>query len=107
MVRVGDLLVFHVLKPINGIVSICQVTSEVFEDSEEIWGKNRYPFRVRIESLPNLVINDNNPIPISSLFQQKSNEIEIEPYLKNVWITKISKKQYHRLKELFLKHARC
>jgi predicted RNA-binding protein len=39
-VRPGDLLVFHVLKPLNGIVSICKVTSEIFEDNQDIWGKN-------------------------------------------------------------------
>lgn len=42
-VRPGDLLVFHVLKPINGIVAIGEVTSQMFEDYQDVWGKNRYP----------------------------------------------------------------
>ena len=102
-VRPGHLLVFHVLKPINGIVAICKVASDVFEDHLDIWGKNRYPFRVRIEILPRFTGNENQPIPLSSLYGTINSEedITIEPYLKNVWITRISDKQYKRLKNLF------
>jgi len=106
-VQPGDLLVFHVLKPVNGIVSVCKVISDVFENHEDIWGKGRYPFRVRIEFIPNLIRNEKNPIPIGSIFGQSGSEgaIKIEPFLKNVWITKMSQEQYEKLQKLFLIQA--
>jgi len=102
-IRPGDLLVFHVFKPINGILSICKVTSDIFEDHQDIWGKNRYPFRVKIELIPKFMRDKNQPIPISLLFykSKSSDEVKIEPYLRNVWITEITQKQYKRLEVLF------
>jgi len=103
-VRTGDLLVFHVLKPINGIVAVGTVASEVYEDHKDIWGKDRYPLRVRIEFVSNLQRDESNPIPLSSFFGNTSNkEFKVEPYLKNIWITKVSKEQYQILKNLFEK----
>lgn len=37
-----------------GIVAVCRVVSEVYEDNKDIWGKDRYPLRVRIEFVPNM-----------------------------------------------------
>jgi len=102
-VRPNDLIIFHVLKPVNGIIAICKVASEVYENHSDIWGKNRYPLRVKIEFIPNFTRDKNDSIPISLLFYKAkdSDEIKIEPYLKNVWITKITQKQYERLEALF------
>lgn len=102
-VRPNDLIIFHVLKPVNGIIAMCKVASEVYENHSDIWGKNRYPLRVKIEFIPNFTRDKNTPIPISLLFYNAkgSDEIKIEPYLKNVWITKITQKQYKRLETLF------
>jgi len=102
-VQLGDLIVFHVLKPINGIVSVARVVSDVFENHHDIWGKNRYPLRVRIEFVPNLVRDEKKAIPISSIFGKikNQNEIKIEPYLRYVWITKISQELYENLQKLF------
>lgn len=102
-VRPDDLLVFHVLKPINGIVAICKVVSNVFEDHNDVWGKTRYPFRVRIELIPGLVTKEDKTAPLSLLFGKVDIEkgIRIEPYLKNVWITRISEKNFRKLKEFF------
>jgi len=36
----GDLLVFHVLKPVNGVVAVGKVISQIFEDYENIWEEN-------------------------------------------------------------------
>jgi hypothetical protein len=103
-VKPNDLLIFHVLKPVNGIVCVGRVVSEVFEDNEDIWGKDRYPLRVRMEFIPALCRDRSNPIPISSLFGSPStNEITVEPYLKGVWITKVSKRQYSKLKMILKK----
>jgi len=59
--------------------------------------------RVKVEFIPNFIRDENTPIPISLLFYKAkgSDEIKIEPYLKNVWITKITQKQYERLEALF------
>ena len=107
-VQSGDLLVFHVLKPINGIVTICKAKSEVFEDHRDIWGKERYPFRVRIEFIPDFTRNESKPIPLSFLFGKVNNKegVKVEPYLRNVWITKISNEQYKKLRKLFINNAK-
>lgn len=101
--RPRDILVFYILKPVNGIIAIGRVESKVFENYQDIWGKGRYPFRVRIELIPEFTTNKNESIPLSSFFGRIVNEkgIIIEPYLKNVWITHISDKQYQKLMELF------
>jgi len=103
-VKLDDLFVFHVLKPINGIVAIAKVTSQMFEDYQNIWGKNRYPLRVNIKILQQYLENENGYIPLSALIGAKNSEIEIEPYLRNIWITKITKKQYRNLQEYFTAH---
>ena len=102
-IRPNDSIVFHVLKPVNGIIAICKVTSEVYEDQSNIWGINRYPLRVKIEFIPNLTRDESTTIPISALFYEAkgSDEIKIEPYLKNIWLVKITHEQYKRLKALF------
>lgn len=104
-VRPGDPLVFNALKPINGVVAICKVVSNVFEDHNDSWGKDHYPFRVRIDFVPGPITKEDKPIPLSSLFGKIDVQegIRIEPYLKNVWITRIYDSQYQRLKELFSK----
>ena len=101
-VQPGDIIIFHVLKPINGIVAIGRVKSTMFESYTDIWGKNRYPFRIKVEILNDFIRQENNPIPISALIGLPQNsELEIEPYLRNVWITKITKQQYHNLMKSF------
>ena len=103
LIRRGDLLVFHVLKPINGIVAACRVKSDVFESHQNIWGKDRYPFRVKIEFISNLTRNESKPIPLSFLFGKIDDEegVTVEPYLRNIWITKISNERYKKLLQLF------
>ena len=102
-VRTGDLLVFHVFKPINGIVAVCKVESEVFESHQDIWGKGRYPFRVRIEFIPKLTRNESKPVPLRFLFGKidDEGEVAVEPYLRGICITRISNEQYKKLLKLF------
>jgi len=101
-VRPGDLLVIHVFKPINGIIAICKVVSEVYEDYSDLWGKGRYPMRVKIHLDQKFLLDESNAIPLSYLFSKNvSNDVEIEPYLRNIWITKISQDEYKILEEHF------
>jgi hypothetical protein len=102
-VRPGDLLVFHVLKKEGGIVAVCKVVSEPYEDHQNIWGKERYPIRVHIQFIPSLIRNEGKAVPLSSLFGEIDGKegIKIEPYLRNVWLKRISKKQYQRLEKYF------
>jgi len=81
---------------------MCKVVSEVYEDHTDIWGRNRYPLRVKIQLIPNLTRDMNSPIPISLLLREanSTDEIQIEPFLKNIWITKVTEEQYTRLKAL-------
>lgn len=94
---------FYALKPISGIVALGKIESEVFENHQDIWGKGRYPFRVKIELMPGFTRKENNPIPLGSFLGKIDSErgIRIEPYLRNVWVTHISHQQYRRLKGLF------
>ena len=63
-VKIGDFLVFYVFKPVNGIVAIYKVVSDPFEDHEEIWGRERYPYRVRLEPIHDFVEVIREPIPL-------------------------------------------
>lgn len=89
------------LRPVNGIVAVCRVVSQVYEDNESIWGKDRYPLRVRIEVVPDLQRDGRNPIPLSILFGTNSGgEVSVEPFLKNVWITAVSLEQFESVKRI-------
>jgi hypothetical protein len=63
------------------------------------------PFRVRIEFVPDFIRDETNPILLSSFVGKIETQegFTIEPYLRNVWITQISVRQYQKLKSLFLK----
>ena len=101
-IKPGDIIVFHVLKPVNGIVAMGTVTSNVFEDYSDIWGTNRYPLRIKIEISDSHTRDEHNPVPISALMgSTEKPEVEIEPYLRNVWIVKITEKQYKNLIRCF------
>ena len=102
-VKPGDILAFYVLGSIRGIVALGRINSKVFESHQDMWGKGRYPFRVKIEIMPEFAKNENDPIPLAAFFGKIDSKkgITIEPYLKNVWITNIPQEQYRRLKKLF------
>jgi len=101
-IKPGDIIVFHVLKPVNGIVAMGTVTSNVFEDYSDIWGTNRYPLRIKIEISNDHTRDEHNPVPICALMGSTGkSEVEIEPYLRNVWIVKITEKQYKNLIRCF------
>lgn len=101
-VKPDDLLIFHVFKPVNGIVAVGRVVSDVYEDHTDIWGRDRYPLRVRIEIVPGLQRDEIKPIPLSTLVSNYSDsELLIEPYLKDVWLAAISTKQYENIKKAF------
>ncbi|MEM3640877.1 MAG: EVE domain-containing protein [Candidatus Bathyarchaeia archaeon] len=97
-----DLIIFHVLKPINGIVAVCEVTSEVYEDYENIWGKMKYPLRLKVRFIPELTIHEKESIPLSCLFYTVygSDNVIIEPYIKGTYITPITSEQFEKLKAL-------
>ncbi len=104
---IGDILYFHVLSPIKGIVGIAKVKSEMFKDNADIWGKDRYPFRVKIEIIHNLRSSGKMSIPLNILFDKCINEeISIEPYLRNVSIVSISETQSNFLADIFMKEIK-
>ena len=97
-VKKGDLFVFHVLKPVNGVVAVGKVISQIFEDYENIWGRERYPLRVKIEILDEYTRSEREPVPLSKLMGAlETTEIEITLYLRNVWIAKLTEQQYQTL----------
>lgn len=103
LVKPNDLLIFHVLRPVNGIVAVCRVISEVYQDSSDIWGKNQYPFRVKIEFLPDQIRQNDNPISLDILLGNDPNsEFTIFPFLKDTNIAPVSLKQYEDIKKMFL-----
>lgn len=98
-VKAGDLLVFHILRPTNGIVAICRVVSDFYEDNKDIWGKYQYPLRVKLETVRDFLKEAREPLPLSCVYGGNSHSnFVVEPFLKNVWITKIGENQYRNLK---------
>ena len=77
-IKPNDLIIIHLLRPINGIVAICKVVSEVYESQKNLWGKDRYPLRVKIEFTPKFLRSSRKTIPLSSLFDIRSHDDEIE-----------------------------
>jgi len=102
-VNIGDLLVFYVFKPVNGIVAIYRIVSNPYKGNEDIWGRSRYPYRVRIEPIPDFMKKERKPIPLCLLFGTFNNKrgIVVEPYLRGVLLAKIHDRQFQRLKDLF------
>lgn len=97
----GDILVFHVLGPSGGIVAVGRVSSDMFESHQDLWGMGRYPLRVRIDPLftrqpPDLV-------PLSCLFgsRERRANASVEPYLRNVWMIRLTDQQYDTLNNIF------
>lgn len=104
--RVGDIIVIHVFKPVNGIIAMAEVASGLFEGNRDLWGKGRYPLRVKIRILKDLVKAGRKPIPLGALFGKASDpEVTVEPYLRSVWITRITKAQYLNLQKHFQRNA--
>jgi predicted RNA-binding protein len=102
-VKIGDNLVFCVLGKEKRIVSIYSVTTTLYEDNSDIWGKYRYPLRVRIKPINGQNLRTNFSIPLSSIYGGNSNsDFIIEPFLKNIWIVKMENNQYLKLQPFFL-----
>jgi len=102
-VQIGDNLFFCVLGKIKRIVAVYSVTTTMYEDNSDIWGKYRYPLRVRIKLITGQSLRANFSIPLSSIYGGNSNsDFIIEPFLKNIWIVKMESNQYLKLQSLFL-----
>lgn len=100
-VALCDHLVFYLLGPVKGIVAVYDVVSTVYEDHSDIWGKERYPLRLRIEPVCRLE-KGKSPIPLSYVFGGNSQtNLVIEPFFKGVWIVRMEKGPYSKLEKLF------
>lgn len=94
-VKLGDILVICLIGSKKGIKAICQTTSEVFFDNSNVWGKNRYPLRLNIKVLKEFPV-----IPINEFYGGSISEnLVVEPFLKGVWITKMDKLQFEKIKK--------
>ena len=107
-IQIHDLIIFHILRPINGIVAVCEVVSGVYENHHDIWGKNRYPLRLKVEFIPDLIRHEKEPIHLSQLFYdtKSSDDIIIEPYMQGIYITRITPEQFEKLKAFFKQKQR-
>jgi hypothetical protein len=104
--QIGDTLFFHVFRTKNGIAGKGRVMSKLFVDNQNIWGKDMYPYRVKVEILNDLLAEKKQPIPISCLFDNViDQEITIEPYLRNLSIVRISENQASLLSKLLDEEA--
>ena len=97
-VKPGDFLVFYVMKPVNGIVAVYTVTSEMFEDNRKL---RRFPFKIKIEPVPGLVKKESDSIPLSHLMGKVGEEVEVFPLFKDMSLTQISDRQLRKLKRMF------
>jgi len=96
-----------VFKPVNGIVAIHRVISNPYKGNEDIWNSGQYPYRVRIESIPEFMREKRKPIPLYLLFGIFDNKegIFVELYLRGVSLAKINDNQFQRLKDLFRRNS--
>jgi hypothetical protein len=79
-----------------------RVVSEIYVDNSDIWGKDRYPIRVRIKIDSDKIRTKRNAIPLDTLYGTNPNsEFTISPFLKNTWIAPISIKQHENLERAF------
>jgi len=102
-VRIGDFIIFYVLKSASGIVALGKIVSNAFEDHADLWGKNKYPFRFRVEIIFDCSEFGGKAVPLSVVYGKTSSpNVSIEPFFHNVWITKISDQQYEKLKRYLL-----
>lgn len=101
--KIGDILYFHIFRPVNGIVGKAKVSSELFEDNQDLWGKDLYRFRVKVEVLDDLLLRKMQPFKLSYFFDNIviNKEITVEPYLRNVTMIKTSDDQSKVLSKYF------
>lgn len=104
-VQPNDLIIFHLLRKKSGIVDVGKVVSHVYLDHTDIWGRNKWPLRIKIDLVPNLQRKKDNLIPLSTLFVISSKNITIEPFLKGIVLAQVSKGQYQNLKRTFQKFS--
>jgi EVE domain len=97
-VKIGDSLIIYVLRPTNAILAIYRVKSEVHNENRDIWGRYRYPLRVDLEILHDFLKEGYKPLPLSCIYGGNSrSNVSIEPFFKNVWLTKVGENQYESL----------
>ena len=99
-IKPDDLVIFHVVKPVNGIVAIGKVVSEVYRDGSDIYEGKNYPLRIKIDFDSTLKIREHNPIPLNTIFGNISEEFSIEPYL-NIVLAPITKGQYENIRKVW------
>jgi len=99
----GDFLAIYLLRPVDGFIAICEVISDPYEGHDNVWGKGRYPHRVKIKTLSKFLRSTKNAIPLSSCLGHNVVEegLTIEPYLHRVALAKISHRSFQCLKHQF------
>lgn len=97
-VKIGDLLIIYLIRPANTIVAIYSIVSELHVENRDIWGRDRYPLRFNLEIFRDLVKEGYDPLPLSCIYGGNSrSNLSIEPFFKNIWLTKIGENQYQNL----------
>ena len=91
-------MVFYVMKPVNGIVAVYTVTSELFEDNRKL---PRFRFKIKIKPVPGLTKSESDSIPLSRLMGKVEEEVEVSPFFKDMSLTPISDRQLRKLKIMF------
>ena len=106
-VKIGDLLVFYLFQPVDGIVAVCRVTSNSFRGRRDLWGENRYPYRVSVELIPELTLDEQQTIPLCQVLGRENTEegIRIQPYLRGITLAELHIQQLERLVDLIDERA--
>ena len=87
MMKCGDLVLVHVLRPINGIVAVYRLKS-VLRGTKGVWDESVYPFGIELEQAEGFKTGM-DPISLSSLMGSSSGNVEISPFLKGVPIFEV------------------
>lgn len=102
-VQIGDLLAVYVKNPIDGVVAVCKVASEMFMGKSDVWGGS-YPCQIEFEFLPEFEIREDDAVPLST-FLGRSNQREgftVGPLLINRSLIELSHDDFLKLKEIFM-----
>jgi hypothetical protein len=95
LVKRGDIVLVHVLRPINGIVAVYRVKS-LLRGTRGVWDESIYPFGIELEQAEDFKTGM-DPISLSSLMGSSSRNVEISPFLKGVPIFEVPKTVLQRL----------
>jgi hypothetical protein len=86
-VKGGDIVLVHVVRPINGVVAVYQV-KRLLRGTKGVWDEAVYPYGIELEPAEGFKAIT-NPIPLSLLLGLSIGDVGVSPILKGVPIFEV------------------